>query len=280
MKKSSNDNVATLVVTPTVTHAPLHAHYGNIGGVTQVFGTKAADYALARPGYAPALFAQLMSTVNPVESPAVADIGAGTGLLTRGLLACSYVVEAVEPNDAMRAVADAALGADQFYRSVNGTAEATGLNAHSKNLICAAQAFHWFDIPKARAEFIRVLKPYGYVALIWNDRLVGDTLNTALNGLFSDFGSVRRREMVNQDDRAGVPDFFGQKVPEQRFAHTHYLSAEALRALVFSRSYMPAPESAEGIAAIAAIDAVFNQHAVDNRVAMRYETVLCLARFS
>jgi SAM-dependent methyltransferase len=261
-------------------HASLHAQYSDIGGVTQVFGNKAANYALARPGYAPALFAQLMATVNPVASPAVADIGAGTGLLTKGLLACSYVVEAVEPNDAMRAVADAALGADQFYRSVSGTAEATGLNAHSKNLVCAAQAFHWFDVKKARAEFIRILKPYGHVALIWNDRLVGDPLNTGLNGLFSEFGGVRRREMVNQDERAGVPDFFGQKIPEQRFAHTHFLSTEALRALVFSRSYMPAPESAEGIAAIAAIDAVFYQHAIDNRVAMRYETVLCLGRFA
>ncbi len=261
-------------------HANLHAQYGDIGGVTKVFGDKAANYALARPGYAPALFAQLMATVNPVASPAVADIGAGTGLLTKGLLACSYVVEAVEPNEAMRKVADAALGADQFYRSVNGTAEATGLNTHSKNLVCAAQAFHWFDVEKARAEFIRILKPYGHVALIWNDRLVGDPLNTSLNGLFSEFGGVRRREMVNQDERAGVPDFFGQKIPEQRFAHTHFLSAEALRALVFSRSYMPTPESAEGIAAIAAIDAVFHQHATDNRVAMRYETVLCLGRFA
>ncbi len=272
MKTELNNNIGA--------QANLHAQYSNTGGVTNVFANKAANYALARPGYAPALFAKLMATVNPVASPAVADIGAGTGLLTRGLLACSYVVEAVEPNEAMRAVADATLGADQFYRSVNGTAEATGLNPHSKNLLCAAQAFHWFDIEKARAEFIRVLKPHGHVALIWNDRLLGDALNTALNGLFSEFGGVRRREMVNQDERLGVPDFFGQKVPEQRFAHTHFLPAEALRALVFSRSYMPAAESAEGTAAIAAIDAVFNQYAVDNRVAMRYETVLCLGRFS
>ena len=262
------------------THASLHAQYDKSGGVTQVFNAKAAAYATARPGYAPALYAQLMAHVNPIESPAVADVGAGTGLLTRGLLACSYLVEAVEPNDEMRKVADTALGADPFYRSVKGTAEATGLNAHSKNLICAAQAFHWFDIPQARAEFMRVLKPYGHVALIWNDRMLGDALNTGLNRLFTEFGGARRREMELQDHRAGVPEFFGANVPEQRFAHTHFLSAEGLRALVFSRSYMPAMESAAGLAAIAAIDAVFAEHATGERVAMRYETVLCLARMA
>src|SRR2546422_6524206 len=87
-------------------------------------------------------------------SPAavVADIGSGTGILTELLLASGAQVIAVEPNDAMRAAAEARLSAQARFRSVNGTAEATTLPSASIDLLVAGQAFHWFDVDQARSE--------------------------------------------------------------------------------------------------------------------------------
>jgi ubiquinone/menaquinone biosynthesis C-methylase UbiE len=97
---------------------------------------------------------------------AIADVGAGTGLLTRGFLARGYNVVAVEPNPAMREACDRYCGAFERYRSVEGTAESMPLAAGSVDLVTAAQAFHWFDIERARAECLRVLEPDGRVALV------------------------------------------------------------------------------------------------------------------
>src|SRR4030095_4583501 len=107
----------------------------------------------------------------------VADVGAGTGLLTRGLLARGFDVVAVEPNPAMREACDRYCAAFDRYRSVEGTGESMPLPAASIDLITAAQAFHWFDIDPARAECLRVLTPHGKVALIWNDRDFSDPLH-------------------------------------------------------------------------------------------------------
>ena len=98
----------------------------------------------------------------------------GRGFLTQGLLQGGYRVVAVEPNPAMRVAADDYLRKYENYRSVEGSAELLPLAAGSVQLITAAQAFHWFEVERAQAEFLRVLTPQGLVALIWNDRVLHD----------------------------------------------------------------------------------------------------------
>ena len=56
------------------------------------------------------------------------------------------------------------------FRSINGTAESTTLSSHSVDFVTAGQAFHWFDRAKAKIEFLRILKPGGWIILIWNER--------------------------------------------------------------------------------------------------------------
>jgi ubiquinone/menaquinone biosynthesis C-methylase UbiE len=103
----------------------------------------------------------------------VADVGSGTGFLTELFVRNGNLTYAVEPNDAMRAAAaEAPFGNRPNFRSVAATAEATTLADGSVNFITAGQAFHWFDPPRARAEFKRILAPGGFVALVWNDRRV------------------------------------------------------------------------------------------------------------
>jgi SAM-dependent methyltransferase len=100
----------------------------------------------------------------------VADIGSGTGILSELFLGNGNRVFGVEPNAEMRRAAERLLGGDARFTSVAGSAEATTLAEGSVDLVAAGQAFHWFDPEAARAEFLRVLKPGGWVALAWNAR--------------------------------------------------------------------------------------------------------------
>jgi SAM-dependent methyltransferase len=262
------------------TGARLRGLYAHDGGVGQVFSAKIADYVASRPDYPAALFDALATDAGLVPGAVVADLGAGTGLLTAGLLARGAQVTAIEPSAEMRAAADAWLGAKPGYRSQPGSAEATGLPDASVDLITAAQAFHWFDIAPAQREALRVLRPAGQVALIWNDRREGDPLHVAMDELFAEFGGERRRAMIaHETGRGDVPAFFGFAPRRFAFDHAHRLDRAGLLALAFSRSYMPARASDAGRAAAQALQTLFERFAdADGSVTVRYTTVLMLGR--
>lgn len=267
----------------TDTGAHLRSLYAPDGGVRAIFSTKVADYVASRPDYPEALFDALCSHAGLGPGSAVADVGAGTGLLTLGLLQRGAHVTAIEPNPAMRAAADHLLGGDAAfggrYRSAEGSAEAMPLDATSVDLITAAQAFHWFDVDTARTEMRRVLTPAGQVALIWNDRRRDDALHTALDEVFARYGGDRRSALVAHEDRADVPRFFGSaSVREFAWPHDHRLDAPGLVSLVFSRSYMPARASDAGSEAQAAVMAIFDRFAERSTVTVRYTTVAMLGR--
>lgn len=242
-----------------------------------IFSNKVADYAASRPDYPAALFALLQQRCPPAEAVTVADVGAGTGLLTRGLLASGYRVAAVEPNREMRAAADRQFAGAAGYRGVDGGAEAMPLETASVDLIATAQAFHWFDQPPTRAEFQRVLRPGGLVALIWNDRILSDPLHAALDHIFERYGGERRSTLVTHENRRNVPAFFAPGVPEQfTWPNSHQLDEAGLRSLVFSRSYMPPRNTPAAHQAEEALQEVFQRFATAGQVEVRYETVLFL----
>jgi SAM-dependent methyltransferase len=97
----------------------------------------------------------------------VLDLGAGTGKLTRSLVARGLEVVAVEPLVEMREGLAAAL---PEVRAVAGTAEEIPLADGSVDAITVAQAWHWVDPERATAEAARVLRPGGTLGLIWNRR--------------------------------------------------------------------------------------------------------------
>lgn len=267
------------------TGAQLRSLYAPDGGVRAIFSAKVADYVASRPDYPHALFDALCEHAGLRPGAMVADVGAGTGLLTQGLLQHGADVTAIEPNPAMRAAADHLLGGDAAYRgryrSVEGSAESMPLAAASLDLLTAAQAFHWFEVDAARSEIRRVLKPTGQVALIWNDRRRGDALHDALDEVFARFGGDRRTALVAHEDRADVPRFFGSaRVREFTWPHEHRLDAAGLASLVFSRSYMPARDSAAGRDALATVTAVFERFADRDAglLAVRYTTLAMIGR--
>lgn len=261
------------------TSAALRSLYAAGGGVESIFTERAADYTASRPDYPAALFEMLKAACVPTEGVMVADIGAGTGLLTQGLLRKGYRVMAVEPNAEMRRASDLLLGGIDGYRSVDGRAESMPVETASVHLITAAQAFHWFEIERARAEFLRVLTGQGQVALIWNDRVSDDPLHVALDEVFGDFGGARRAALVAHEHRSDVPRFFGATKPKEfSWPHVHYLDQEGLLSLVFSRSYIPARSTREGPMIAERVREIFNHFAANGTVEVRYRTVAILGR--
>jgi len=135
---------------------------------TEIYSSKAEDYAAHRPGYAGKAIHALVELTRLDSTWVVADIGSGTGNLSRHLVGHTRRVFAVEPNDAMRHQAEHLLGGSTSFKSIRGTAEQTTLPDHMVDLITVGQALQWFEGRCARREFARILKPCGMLAVLWN----------------------------------------------------------------------------------------------------------------
>lgn len=136
------------------------------------FTDKAEKYEKYRPSYPKESLYIIQDECHLIlnNDSIIADIGSGTGKFTELLLEKDCKVYAIEPNDNMRAIAEAKFVSNSYYKSINSTAENTGLDDNGVDLITVAQALHYFDVEKVKVEFRRILKPNGKVVLIWNFR--------------------------------------------------------------------------------------------------------------
>jgi SAM-dependent methyltransferase len=148
------------------------------------FQAGAAAYERGRPGYPREAIEWLVSQLSLAPGRTVLDIGAGTGKLTRELAASGARVVAIEPVPAMREQLERAVAA---ARALDGTAEALPVGDGSVEAITVAQAFHWFDVPRALAEFHRVLRPAGRFVLIWNRRNLDQPLHREISAIIEPY---------------------------------------------------------------------------------------------
>jgi len=242
----------------------------------ECFTGKAQAYAEGRPDYPAEALDCLAAQCGLAPGSVVADIGAGTGKLTRSLLGRGYHVIAVEPNAAMLEVLQAQLGNSPALRIAAAPAEATGLTAHSVAAITVAAAFHWFDRAKCKAEFARILKPGGKVALFWNFRDKDVPLTRKHGELMKEYRV--REEVFLADPHAVYASFFsGYEVFHFRYAQI--LDEAALLALTFSRSYVPAPSEPGYGELERAVKALFAEHQEKGTVEYCYRTSIVLGSF-
>jgi SAM-dependent methyltransferase len=238
---------------------------------TERFSDRADVYVRGRPTYPAAVVAHLERAGALPGGATVVDLGVGTGLSAEPFLRAGYAVLGVEPNDAMREAGDRFLAAYPRYRSVKGTAEATGLPAACAQLAVAGQAFHWFDAPRARAEALRVLTAGGWAALMWNDRVVeGDPFAEGYERLCHrfghDYGKIRTRHV----DAGALAGFFGRVPAMIEFTHTRAMDFDSVVALAASASYLPAAGTPRHAPLVAALRELFDACGRDGMIALRY----------
>lgn len=240
---------------------------------TRRFTDRVDDYVRHRPAYPPPLLAWLRADHGVGPSWAVADVGAGTGISARLFLEAGHEVTAVEPNEAMRAAADAALSGHPRYRSVPGRAEATTLPDRSVDLVAAGQAFHWFDPEPIHHEWRRILRPEGLVLVFWNARRLGGTpfldgYERILAEHATEYGGVAERYRSSEQMRR----WFGAGFRgEARFDNHQALDREGLRGRILSSSYAPRPGHPAHAPMLEALDRLFDQTAVGGRVLLEYD---------
>jgi ubiquinone/menaquinone biosynthesis C-methylase UbiE len=230
-------------------------------------------YRQHRPRYPEAIVSLLQEKCGLTNRSTVADIAAGTGLLSEIFLAHDYEVVAVEPNDEMRAACGVLTEHFSRFRCLSGSAEATGLPASSSDLITVGQALHWFDLERARAEFVRILRPGGWCAVVYNERRMGgDAFHAGYETLLQDFGidyaKVQRQHLTAERMQA----FFAPATMRRAvFPNAQQFTLEALEGRIVSSSYMPTPEHPRYAAMQAAIRGFFQQHQKDNQVTLAYD---------
>jgi len=155
----------------------------------QRFSSRVADYVRYRPGYPFELITLLRAECGLRPGHVIADLGSGTGFLSELFLKNGNRVYGVEPNEAMRQAGEEYLASHDGFVSLNGSAEATTLDNSSVDFITAGQAFHWFEADAARREFRRILKPTGWIVVLWNERQMDTPFASAYEDLLVKYGT-------------------------------------------------------------------------------------------
>jgi len=230
-----------------------------VRGPYTAFADVAGAYERARPGYPEDAVRWLVGD----EPRDVVDLGAGTGKLTRTLVALGHRVVAVDPLDEMRAQLVAAV---PDVQAVAGSAEAIPLSDAVADVVTCAQAFHWFDHARALPEIARVLRPGGHLALVWNSRDDRDPWMARLS-------AVLGNETVDDDDLAPVraSALFGN-VESAMFCFEQVLDREGLLDLVNSRSYCAKLSAEDREPVLAEVARLYDETADDESVRLAYVT--------
>ncbi|WP_036053506.1 class I SAM-dependent methyltransferase [Leptolyngbya sp. Heron Island J] len=246
---------------------------------TERFSNRVTDYVKYRPDYPSSLMAYLTECCRLRSNQIVADIGSGTGLLTQLFLKQGNPVYGVEPNANMRAAAEEFLQMHPHFQSVVGQAEATQLGPNSVDWIVAGQAFHWFNQQAAHQEFNRILKPDGWIALIWNSRLMSDPFQQAYEEFLlthaPDYSVVSQRRPSAET----LAEFFAPaKMQTATFAHQQVFDFEGLQGRLLSCSYAPTKEAENYGEMMEALRSLFNQYSHQNQLFFRYTTYVYYAQ--
>lgn len=247
---------------------------------TQRFSSRVENYARYRPGYPDAVIATLRDECELERASLVADVGSGTGLLSKLFLKNGNLVFAVEPNPDMRAAGERLLGAYPEFRSVSGRAESSTLPNHSIDFVVVGQAFHWFDPSGAREEFVRILRPTGWGVLIWNQfRIRSTAFLEAYELLLNRYATHRHRVDHRERDAAAAAGLFrAGSFKWNTFEHVQRFDYSGVRGRTLSLSSTPGPGDHDHEKMLAELEEIFRSHQIDGIVEFPYVTTMYYGR--
>ena len=240
----------------------------------------AGIYARHRPSYPLAALDFIFHRCQLGAASSLVDVGCGTGISARQFAQLGVSVIGIEPNDEMRHQAERELLPPGIpapvYRA--GWAEATSLPDGSADAVLAAQAFHWFEPEPTLREFHRILKPGGWVALLWNERDEADAFTAAYGKIVRSTPEAAATEGSRR--RAGEPLLMSPIFahPERvYFRHEQALDVEGVIGRAMSVSYAP-KEPATTEAHLAALREVFGRFQQAGQVVLRYQTTVVIGQ--
>ena len=235
---------------------------------TTRFTARVDTYQRYRPTYPGEILALLKRDCGLSPEARIADVGCGTGLLAQLFLTYGCEVFGVEPNAKMRAAAEELLAGEAHFHSVDGRAENTTLPEHGFDFVTAGQAFHWFDPQDAHHEFQRILKPAGWLVLVWNERKAAAGFQTEYDAVIRDYAPEITR--INEDAIDVVYGHHGWRLTE--FDNRQVLDLQGLQGRLASSSYAPLPGSPGFQPLMDALAHLFEKYQVDDRVTLLYDT--------
>ena len=249
---------------------------------TARFADRVADYIRTRPGYPPGVLDLLRTEGGLSSSTVVADVGSGTGISTELFLKNGNAVYGVEPNKEMREAAESLLAGYPKFQSVAGTAEETTLPAGSVDLVVAGQAFHWFDAPKTRAEFQRILRQGAVIVLMWNTRRLGTSpFLRAYEDLLQQFGTDYREVAHTNVDQSTLATFFRPGAFRSfKLDNEQVFDLEGARGRLRSSSYTPPVGHSNHEPMMRELDRIFDRYNEAGRVRFEYDSELYIGRLS
>jgi SAM-dependent methyltransferase len=232
------------------------------------FARAARAYERGRPGYPAEALTWLKQRLDLRAGRTVLDLAAGTGALTRELLATEAEVIAVEPVAEMRSALPARA------RVLEGTAEAIPLDDGTADAVTVAQAFHWFDGPRALREIHRVLRSAGGLALVWNRRVENDPVNRAIDALLAPHraDTPSHGADVWRDAFESCAEVFGP-LEEACFSNAQTLDADGMADRIGSISFVASLPERDRLEVVAAARALAGSGSV--QIPYRTEVQVC-----
>lgn len=250
--------------------------------VTQRFSSRVENYIKYRPGYPNEVIETLRSECGLTPGSIIADVGSGTGILTEMLLRNGNLVYGIEPNREMREAAERLLRDYRRFRSVAARAEETTLDDAGVDFVSAGQAFHWFDREKTREEFARILRPRGWVALIWNERVTTTTpFLVAYEQLLKDYSTDYEQVDHRRIDDDVIREFFGSdKFRLKQFKNIQVFDYEGVKGRLLSSSYAPEEGHPNYEPMLAELERIFQTYQDEGRVVFEYVTQMYYGQLS
>lgn len=242
------------------------------------FGEKAHAYSRHRWDYSERAIADILLISGLSPDTVVADMGSGTGMLTKHFTPLARKVYAIEPSEGMRREAERLLGREPSFVSVDGIAEKTTLPDSSVDLILMAQSIHWFRQEHAIPEFGRILRTDGWVAVLWSPPMGETELNSQMRNLLQRHAQpVRVTPEMKEEELVELylaeEDRFYASYDNSRFEER-----EEFVGALCSISCAPRPGTSEQERFIVEANEIFDRFSGNGTVEVRFCTRLAMGR--
>jgi SAM-dependent methyltransferase len=242
---------------------------------TRRFSSRVEDYVRYRPSYPPEAVALLQRECSLDSHSTIADIGSGTGFLSKLFLDLGCRVLGVEPNTAMREAGEKILAQYPRFTGIDARAERTGLPDASVDLVAAGQAFHWFAAAEARQEFHRILRLPRWVALIWNEREVTGAFLTGYEALLHRYAPDYAKVDHRQIDATRITAFFGHHAWKlATFRNVQKFDRSGVLGRLHSSSYAPQCGTSNYEPLVSELESLFEAHHQNGQIEFLYQTTL------